>query len=64
MPDGGAEHFARTVRTLKELRPDILAECLTPDFRGDMSAVAHLANGIGRLRAQRRDRGAAAETRA
>ena len=44
MPDGGAEHFARTVRTLKELRPDILAECLTPDFQGDMSAVAHLAN--------------------
>ena len=43
MPDGGAEHFARTVRTLKELRPDILAECLTPDFQGDQTAVSHLA---------------------
>jgi lipoic acid synthetase len=43
MPDGGAEHFARTVRTLKALRPDILAECLTPDFQGDRAAVAHLA---------------------
>jgi lipoate synthase len=38
MPDGGAEHFARTVRTLKELRPDILAECLTPDFQAGCGA--------------------------
>lgn len=43
MPDGGAEHFARTVRTLKALKPSILVECLTPDFQGDMTAVAHLA---------------------
>ena len=43
IPDGGAEHFARTVRTLKALRPDILVECLTPDFRGDLAAVRHLA---------------------
>ncbi len=39
MPDGGSEHFARTVRTLKTLRPGILVECLTPDFRGDLEAV-------------------------
>ncbi len=44
MPDGGADHFARTVRTLKALRPDILVECLTPDFRGDLGAVKHLAS--------------------
>jgi len=43
MPDGGAEHFARTVRTLKALKPGLLVECLTPDFRGDLAAVAHLA---------------------
>ena len=43
IPDGGSEHFARTVRTLKALRPDILVECLTPDFRGDLAAVRHLA---------------------
>ena len=24
-------------------RPDILVECLTPDFRGDLAAVRHLA---------------------
>ena len=44
VPDGGAEHFAETVRTLKALKPDILAECLTPDFRGDGDAITHLAN--------------------
>ena len=44
IPDGGAEHFARTVRTLKALKPEILAECLTPDFQGDEGAVTHLAN--------------------
>lgn len=43
LPDGGAEHFAATVRALKRLRPDILVECLTPDFRGDLAAARHLA---------------------
>ncbi|KAG2489706.1 hypothetical protein HYH03_011813 [Edaphochlamys debaryana] len=43
MPDGGAEHFTKTVRTLKHLRPGILVECLTPDFRGDLEAVKMLA---------------------
>ena len=33
LPDGGAEHFASTVRQLKALKPSILIECLTPDFR-------------------------------
>jgi len=43
IPDGGSEHFARTVRTLKELKSSILVEALTPDFQGDMEAVTHLA---------------------
>ena len=43
MPDGGAEHFASTVRTLKQLRPETLVECLVPDFQGDLAAVRHLA---------------------
>ncbi len=33
LPDGGADHFARTVSTLKALKPSTLIECLTPDFR-------------------------------
>ena len=32
------------VRTLKALRPHTLVECLTPDFRGDASAVRNLAS--------------------
>ena len=43
IPDGGSEHFARTVRTLKEIKSSVLVEALTPDFQGDMEAVAHLA---------------------
>ena len=43
IPDGGSEHFARTVRTLKKLKSSVLVEALTPDFQGDLDAVAHLA---------------------
>ena len=32
--DGGAEHVARTVRRLHELRPDMLVETLVGDFAG------------------------------
>ncbi|XP_039203228.1 lipoyl synthase, mitochondrial-like [Crotalus tigris] len=39
LPDGGAEHFAKTVSHLKKRNPQILVECLTPDFRGDLKAV-------------------------
>lgn len=44
LPDGGASHFARTVSRLKDLRPQTLVECLTPDFRGDLAAVRELAS--------------------
>jgi lipoic acid synthetase len=37
--DGGAEHVSRTVRRLKELRPDMLVETLVGDFGGHRSAV-------------------------
>jgi lipoic acid synthetase len=39
LPDGGAAHFARTVREIKARRPDLLVEALIPDFQGDMGAV-------------------------
>ncbi|RWS11256.1 lipoyl synthase: mitochondrial-like protein [Dinothrombium tinctorium] len=41
--DGGSLHFASTVREIKRLKPSILVECLTPDFRGDLSAVETVA---------------------
>eukprot|EP00879_Flechtneria_rotunda_P003503 GHRR01003733.1.p1 GENE.GHRR01003733.1~~GHRR01003733.1.p1 ORF type:complete len:396 (+),score=105.54 GHRR01003733.1:224-1411(+) len=44
MPDGGAAHFAETVRELKQRKPSILVECLTPDFSGDLEAVKMLAS--------------------
>mgnify|MGYP000713546325 CR=1 FL=1 len=35
MEDGGADHFARTVETLKKNDPNLIVEVLTPDFQGN-----------------------------
>lgn len=43
MPDQGADHFARTVRTIKKLDPNLIVEILTPDFRGEENLILHLA---------------------
>ncbi len=32
LPDGGAKHFALTVRTIRKIKPGIVVEILTPDF--------------------------------
>lgn len=39
LPDGGASHFAETIRGIKRLDASILVEALVPDFRGDIEAV-------------------------
>lgn len=39
LPDGGAGHFAATLRALRESCPDIKAEPLIPDFGGDGAAL-------------------------
>lgn len=39
MKDGGATHFAETIREIKRLDPSITVEALVPDFRGDAAAV-------------------------
>jgi len=39
LPDGGASGFVDCVRLLRELPEPPTVEVLTPDFRGDMSAV-------------------------
>jgi lipoic acid synthetase len=39
LPDGGASGFVECVRRLRELPEPPTVEVLTPDFRGDMSAV-------------------------
>ena len=39
LPDGGAEHFARTIRAVRELTPKVTIEVLTPDFLGDTHSL-------------------------
>jgi lipoic acid synthetase len=39
LPDGGAAHFAATVREVRRKTPGVGIEVLTPDFEGDVSAV-------------------------
>ena len=39
LPDQGAEHFARTIRALKEFIADVYVEVLTPDFQGREDCV-------------------------
>ncbi|MGC9068917.1 MAG: lipoyl synthase [Thermoprotei archaeon] len=39
LPDGGAEHFARTIKAIKEFNPTIIVEALIPDFQGDYQSI-------------------------
>ncbi|MCB0403191.1 MAG: lipoyl synthase [Bdellovibrionales bacterium] len=42
LPDGGADHFARTVEALKKRSPRTYVEVLIPDFKGDRAALERL----------------------
>ena len=39
LPDGGAEHFAETIRAIRREVPTARVEVLTPDFGGDKDAL-------------------------
>ena len=39
LSDGGAGHFRNVISEIKKLTPNVRVEVLTPDFRGDKSAV-------------------------
>jgi lipoic acid synthetase len=39
LSDGGANHFAETIRAIRELDPGIVIEVLTPDFNGKESSL-------------------------
>lgn len=39
LPDGGAEHFAETIRTIRKFNPDVEIEILIPDFMGSEEAL-------------------------
>ena len=40
LPDGGAEHFQKTIAAVRALNPGITIEVLTPDFQDDAAAIA------------------------
>ena len=65
--DQGASHIAKTVRMMKEKKPELLIEVLTPDFSGNLEHVkevamsglnvfAHNVETVERLSPQVRDR--------
>ncbi|KAJ9608371.1 hypothetical protein H2200_007359 [Cladophialophora chaetospira] len=67
LADGGAHHWAETVRKIKSKAPTILVECLTGDFAGDLEMVklvaqsgldvyAHNVETVEALTSQVRDR--------
>ncbi len=39
LSDGGAEHFAKTIKAIRKNLPDSVIEVLTPDFGGDESLI-------------------------
>ena len=39
LSDGGANHFAETIRAIRNLDPEIVIEVLTPDFNGKESSL-------------------------
>lgn len=43
LADGGARHFAETVRKIKAKAPGMLVEALTGDYAGDLEMVAKVA---------------------
>ncbi|WII73493.1 lipoyl synthase [Bdellovibrio sp. 22V] len=44
LPDQGAEHFSRTVKTIKKLAPNLIVEILAGDFRGERDLVYQLTD--------------------
>lgn len=46
LPDGGAEHFARTVRAVRTANPGVTIEILVPDFWGDEEAWATAVDSL------------------
>jgi lipoic acid synthetase len=72
LDDGGAGHFAETIRAIKRHDSEILVEALIPDFQGDLAAVeaiidagadvvAHNVETVERLQWPVRDRRAGYE---
>ncbi len=72
LPDGGARHYAETIRAVKRLNPGVVVEVLIPDFQGSRESlrvvveagpevVAHNLETVKRLTPKVRDRRAGYE---
>jgi lipoic acid synthetase len=44
LPDGGAEHFASTIRAIKKRDSNIITEALIPDFQGNIDDVKRVVD--------------------
>ena len=44
--DGGAEHFARTIKEIRKISPETKIEILTPDFNGDKNSLDIIIKAI------------------
>lgn len=44
LPDGGAEHFASTIRAIKKRDLNVITEVLIPDFQGNLDDVKRVVN--------------------
>ena len=42
--DAGSSHIAETIRQIKLAKPEMMVECLSPDFAGDLECVDRVAN--------------------
>ncbi|CAF0774469.1 unnamed protein product [Adineta steineri] len=39
LSDQGSSHIAQTISLIKQQKPNLIVECLTPDFRGDKKCI-------------------------
>ena len=44
IPDGGAKHYADTIKYIKSKKPEIKIEALTPDFQGRFNDIETIVN--------------------
>jgi lipoyl synthase len=57
LPDGGAGHFAATIRAIRARLPAPTVEVLVPDFQGDPAAIDSCSPPTRHLQPQPRNRG-------
>ena len=44
LPDGGASHFASTIKAIKQHDPNVITEVLIPDFQGNLGDVKKIVD--------------------